>query len=93
MAVNAKIQFKLNGGHFVFRQYPLLEPMPRNQVYHILLDISEKRAGRLRAVCGYAPEDYAWKDVGRELELPDSNVCSKCERLARKRKVLHEIVL
>lgn len=90
--MGARILFKLNSGVFVFRQYPLLEPVPCNQVYHILLSIPEKRSRRARAICGYAPEDFAWKDVGEVLELPPSIVCSKCENLARKKKVLSEIV-
>jgi hypothetical protein len=90
--LGARILFKLNSGDFVFRQYPLLESVPSNQVYHILLNIPEKKGRRLRAMCGYAPEGYAWKNVGGILELPPSVVCSKCEKLARNRKVLSEIV-
>ncbi len=90
--MGARILFKLKSGAFVFRQYPLLEPVPCNQVYHILLNISEKRGRRVRAMCGYAPEDYAWENVGKILELPPSLVCSKCEKLARNRKLLSEIV-
>ncbi len=90
--LGARILFKLSSGNFVFRHYPLLEPVPGNQVYHILLNIPEKRGRRLRAMCGYAPEGYAWKNVGEILELPPSVVCSKCEKLARSRKVLTETV-
>ncbi len=90
--MGARILFKLSVGNFVFRQYPLLEPVPYNHVHHILLTIPEKRGRRLRAMCGYAPEDFAWKVVGGSLELPPSVLCAKCEKLARNRKVLSEIV-
>lgn len=90
--MNAKIVFKLNHGQFVFRQYPLLEPVPYNQVYHILLDAVEASSRRQRAICGYAPEEFAWKPGGVQLEQPQVNLCSKCEKLARKKRVLTEIV-
>ncbi len=90
--MGARILFRLSSGNFVFRQYPLLEPVPSNQVHHILLEIPDKKSRRLRAMCGFAPENFAWEKVGKLLELPPAVVCSKCENLARKRKVLSEIV-